>query len=77
MQQAEQARDQSLARRAAKAVIIRALNTGIGNKKKPRTDLVGGVCRVRAFMPGCNTVMDRSEWSLSHTRFFVFFRSCK
>lgn len=34
-------------------------NARIGNKKRLQTDLIKGVCRVRAFIPGCNIVRIR------------------
>ena len=61
----------SLAWRAAKAAVGRVLDTGIGNKRKPRTYLVKGAYRVRAVMPDCNTVVGRPGWSSSHARLFV------
>lgn len=47
---------------------MRALDTGIGNKKILRIDLIRGVCKVRAFVPGCNTVTAQPGWSSSHAR---------
>ena len=75
--EARGARSQSLTRRAAKAAMRRVLDTEIGNKKKPWIDLVKRACRVRAFVPGCNTVVGRPEWSSSHARLLVFLQARK
>lgn len=54
--------------------MIRVLDTRIDNERKPRTDLVGGACRVRVYVPGYNIVVGRVEWSSSHARFLVSFQ---
>lgn len=71
------ARGQSFVWRVAKVAIKRVLNSEIGNKKKPRTDLVKGTCRMITFMPGCNIAVGRPEWSSSHTKLFISFRTRK
>lgn len=48
-------RGQSFVRRVAMVAMTGALNAGINNKKRLWLDLVRGVCRVRASVPGCNT----------------------
>ena len=53
------ARGQSLAQRAAKPAVRGVLGTGVGNERKPWIDLVKGACRVRIFVPDCNTVVGR------------------
>ena len=50
----------------------RVLDTRIGNRRKPWTDLIREACRVRAFEPGCDTVMGHPGWSLSHARLLIF-----
>ena len=71
MQQAGWARDQSSAQSGARAAVIWALDTGNGNKRKPRPDLVGGACRAKAFPLGCNIIVGL-VWSSSHARPLVF-----
>lgn len=51
--------------------MIWALNTGIGNKRKPWPDLVGGACRARIFVLGFNIIVGL-VWLSSHTRPLVF-----
>ena len=76
VQQAGWARDQSFARSVARAAVIWALDTGIGNERKPRLDLVGGAYRATAFVLGCNIVLGL-VWLLSHARPLAFLRACE
>lgn len=47
------------------------LDAGIGNEKRPRLDLVRGVCRIKAAVPSYN-IFARPRWSSSHARLPAF-----
>lgn len=72
------ARGQNLAQRVgqrvAKAVVTRVCNTKIGNKKKLQIDLVKGACKMRVFMPVCNTIGVRPKWSSFMSDFLLLFK---
>lgn len=52
-------RGQSLARRVARVAVTGALDTEIGNEKRPRTDSVKGACRGKASAMDCNILVRR------------------
>lgn len=64
-QEGQVARGQSLTRRAgqrvAKVAVTGVCNTRTGNEKRLQADLVNEAYRVRAFVPGCNTIGVRPE----------------
>lgn len=68
---------QSLARRVAKVDVTGAPDVEVGHEIKLLIDLVRGAYKVRAFMPGCNTVVARPGWPSFPARLPAFPQVCK